>query len=178
MNNGKDSSVTSRPLNDGVVDALKLRTRSGQLVDVIDPDPATILIEDIAHALSLLCRFGGHTKKFYSVAHHSILVAATLPEELKLCGLLHDAAEAYMVDLPRPIKRRLPDYGKAEDHLLEVIARKFGFAFPLPAEVVQMDEKWLRLEWRALMVGDWPSPIQDLPDVKGKFLELFYKYSK
>jgi hypothetical protein len=152
-------------------------TRSGMLIDPFNPDPEAILIEDIAHALSHLCRWGGHCKTFYSVAHHSILVASLLPEEHKLAGLLHDATEAYMVDLPRPIKRRMPEYGKAEDRLLEVIARKFGFPYPLPEAVTQADDKMLRVEYRALMTGEWPSPIQDLPDVKGKFLELFYKYS-
>ena len=124
-----------------------IRTNSGQWVDVFDPDPDTINIEDIAHALSHLCRFGGHVPKFYSVAEHSVLCTALAPDHLKLDALLHDASEAYLVDLPRPIKRNIPDYKKIEAKLMVVIAQKFGFLYPMPQLVQKADEYMLDYEW-------------------------------
>lgn len=81
-----------------------IRTFTGKLVDPLDLKPEDIDIRDIAHALSQQCRFTGHTRKFYSVAEHCILVSELCPTELKLAGLLHDADEAYLIDLARPVK--------------------------------------------------------------------------
>lgn len=98
-----------------------MQTRSGKMFYALDPQPGDILIEDIAHALSMLCRFGGHCNEFYSVAQHSVHVSELLPHHLKLSGLLHDATEAYLVDIPRPIKSALPEYKVIESRLAEVI---------------------------------------------------------
>lgn len=129
-----------------------IRTFSGQYVNVFDPDPDTILIEDIAHALSQQCRFGGHLPEFYSVAQHSVLCVVAVPPEHALAALLHDAGEAYMLDIPSPIKNRLPDYKKYEDNLMQVIAKKFGFQYPLHEEVKKTDKMLLEKEWRKLMI--------------------------
>lgn len=80
-------------------------TRSGQRVHLDAPDPASIRLGDIAHALGALCRYCGHTPRHYSVAEHSLLVAALLPPPLRLHGLLHDAAEAFFGDVIAPVKR-------------------------------------------------------------------------
>ncbi len=90
------------------------------------PDIESVDINDIAHALSMICRFGGHTYKFYSVAQHSLIVSHICPKEYALEGLLHDATEAYAGDMVRPMKQCMPDYVKMENHLHEIIAKKFN----------------------------------------------------
>ncbi len=132
-----------------------IRTASGIYMNVFEPTPDMICIEDIAHALSHQCRFGGHLPRFYSVAQHSFLcsrlVGDTDPAEA-LAGLLHDAGEAYLMDMPSPIKRRLTNYKEIEDKLMMVIAQKFGFAYPLSAAVKKADEQMLQVEWEVLML--------------------------
>ena len=84
-----------------------IRTYTGKYINVFDPDPEMIDIEDIAHSLSNTCRWGGHCRKFYSVAQHSVMVVDWLPvsdSKLRLAGLMHDATEAYLTDLSKPIK--------------------------------------------------------------------------
>jgi len=99
-----------------------------------DPQAADINILDIAHALSLTCRFGGHCSRFYSIAEHSVYCAFKLLEIdplrwnkrfFLLSALLHDASEAYLLDIPRPIKKMMPEYKKWEKHLQSVINTKF-----------------------------------------------------
>lgn len=140
-----------------------LTTASGRAIDIqrITPDDVSIL--DIAHSLSNLCRFAGHTREFYSVAQHSVRVALALPPELRLAGLLHDATEAYVVDLPRPVKCLLPDYKRIEANVWEAISFKFGiarFEHPLIKEV---DDRALRTEWEELMRHPLPSELKGLP---------------
>jgi len=89
------------------VDAAFLPTCSGRRVHLLNPSPDEIAIEDIAHALSHACRFAGHVPSYYSVAQHSVLVSELLDERTALWGLLHDASEAYLHDLTRPLKRAL-----------------------------------------------------------------------
>jgi len=84
-----------------------IQTYTGKKFWAFDAAIADICIEDIAHALAMRCRFGCHCKEFYSVAQHSVIVSHHLPPELKLWGLLHDATEAYLPDVPRPQKGRL-----------------------------------------------------------------------
>jgi 5'-deoxynucleotidase YfbR-like HD superfamily hydrolase len=112
-----------------------IETRSGQHFAPLNPDPDHLSITDIAHALSHQCRFSGHTKVAYSVAEHSVRVADLLQArganaELVLAGLMHDASEAYLVDLPTPLKDdpRFSFYRTAEMRLMDVIASHFGFA--------------------------------------------------
>jgi hypothetical protein len=127
----------------------------------LDPHPSEIDILDIAHALSNLCRFNGHTRWFYSVAEHSCYVSDILPSELKLTGLLHDASEAYLCDMPRPIKRSpgfAEKYLEAEANLMKVIGIQFGFEWPLPEPVNDADNRLLCTEALQLMAPlhpDW-----------------------
>ena len=78
-------------------------TASGLGFDPEDPKPEAIVIEDIAHALSNICRFGGHTGSFYSVAQHSVLVSLHTNAKFARAGLMHDASEAYIGDIIRPV---------------------------------------------------------------------------
>lgn len=116
-----------------------------------------ICIEDIAHALSLQCRFSGHIPEFYSVAQHSVLVSKLVPQTLKLQALLHDASEAYLVDIPRPIKKGLNNYNLLEHKLMLAIAAKFRFKYPLDIAVVAMDDEMLQFEWDHVVFG---TPVQ------------------
>ncbi len=128
-----------------------MQMHSGVRFWPLDPRPEDIRIEDIAHSLSLLCRFGGHCRRFYSVAEHSFHVASLLPDHLKLAGLLHDASEAYVVDLPSPLKRCLPDYQTIEAGVHRAIAEHFGLPEEMPPEVKTADRQMLVTEAWELM---------------------------
>lgn len=140
-----------------------IRTYSGKYFNPCDPDSSLIEIEDIAHALSMQVRFGGHLPTFYSVAQHSVLTRQLVKPDpkLELTALMHDASEAYLIDVPRPVKEQLSNYKEIEDRLMKVIAEKFGFIWPFPPEVKDADEKMLRNEWEAIKLQNknWP-PIE------------------
>lgn len=125
--------------------------RGGGRFDFLNPDPSMIRIEDIAHALSHLCRFTGHTEVHYSVAQHSVLVMSLVPDEHKLSALLHDAAEAYLGDVAAPLKRLLPDYQAIERRVESVIRERFGLPAELPACVIEADRTMLATEMRDVM---------------------------
>lgn len=120
-----------------------MQTYTGGQFFPIDPRAEEIRIEDISAALSKQCRYGGHCTKFYSVAEHCVLLAEVAPTPYRLAMLLHDASEAYLVDIPRPIKGYLGNYKEIELRLMDVIAEKFCFTWPLPAEVMQLDHRIL-----------------------------------
>jgi hypothetical protein len=100
-----------------------IMTFTGKHFYPYSPIVEDIDIQDIAHALSQICRFGGHCSRFYSVAEHSILVSIRCPQELKLVGLLHDAAEAYLGDVPTPLKQEW--FQKTEHNLMMAIYKRF-----------------------------------------------------
>lgn len=148
------------------VDGSTILTASGRYVDPLDLDPEDVVISDIAHALANQCRYSGHVREFYSVAEHSVRVAERLEAigagpEVALAGLLHDATEAYLVDLPRPLKAH-PVFGatyrQAEAKLAKVIEWAFdlGVALDHP-EIHRADMILLATERRDLMppVGEW-----------------------
>lgn len=127
---------------------------SGKRFYPLDPRPEDIDSVDIAHALSLLCRYGGHIDRFYSVAEHCVLMSQIVAPEHALAALLHDATEAYVVDVPRPLKRYLPDYQKIERYVWEAIVDRFGLGeIELPAEVHDADTRILLNETAMLMTG-------------------------
>lgn len=109
-----------------------LITHSGRKVHVRDPEPDDIVLGDIAHALAHLCRFGGHVRHFYSVAQHSVRVSHLVDKREARAGLLHDAAEAYIGDVIRPLKRELADYKAIESAFEECIAVRFGVLLDTP----------------------------------------------
>ena len=116
-----------------------MQLASGRAFYPLDPRPEEIHIEDIAAALSKLCRYGGHCKRFYSVAEHCVLMAHAAPDGMHLAALLHDASEAYLSDVIRPIKRHLENYERIEAELERVIAQRFTLEFPMPAAVKALD---------------------------------------
>ena len=129
-----------------------IQTFTGRKFSPLDPRPETIDILDIAHSLSMQCRFNGHCRTFYSVAEHAVRVSRLLEgHELALWGLLHDAAEAYVGDLPRPVKAQMPLFSDVEDRLLEVIVDHFGLKWPMPEPVRRADDALLMTECRDLM---------------------------
>ena len=128
-------------------------TFSGLRFWPLDPNPEKILIDDIAHALAHQCRFGGHASRFYSVAEHSVHVSRLCLPEHALWGLLHDASEAYLVDLPRPLKL-LPEfapYREAERRLQRAVAARFGLPPDQPASVTEADDTMLWIEAHSLL---------------------------
>lgn len=124
-----------------------IRTVGGNWIDIIDPKPETITIEDIAHALSMMPRFGGHLKTFYSVAQHCFHCSHKVAPGHELAALLHDASEFVMMDMPRPVKNQLPQYKDLENNLMGVIAQKFGIQFPFHPEIKKADDIMLHKEW-------------------------------
>lgn len=128
-----------------------MQTFTGRPFYPMSPEPEDIDARDIAHALSLLCRYGGHVTRFYSVAEHCVLMSEMVAPVNALWALLHDATEAYMGDMIRPLKSAMPAYRVAEDRLAAAIARRFGLALVCPAEVKLADARILLDERDALM---------------------------
>jgi len=161
-----------------------MQTATGRQFWPIDPRPEEVHIEDIAHALSLMCRYGGHCLRFYSVAEHSVLVARATSPEHRLWALLHDAAEAYVADVIRPLKPFLRDYQNIEDGVMRAICQRFGLDVIMPQEVkdldirILMDEKaqnmalepapWIKAEPLGVQLRFW-QPGR----ARAEFLRLF-----
>jgi hypothetical protein len=158
----------------------KIGTFTGRFVDVINPELEDIDIEDIAHALSHGCRFGGHTREFYSVAQHSILCSyMTTDLDYALEALMHDASEAYLIDVPRPIKIHLSNYKEIENNLMTLIAKKFGFTWPLHESVKVVDEVLLQLEWDSLMINKNNTIVpMTSKEAKSEFLRRFHELTQ
>jgi uncharacterized protein len=124
------------------------------------PNPADIRIEDIAHALSQQCRFAGHTRTFYSVAEHSVRVSLLCRPEDALWGLLHDASEAFLTDIPAPLKElpQFAPYREAEHRLQRAVALRFGLPEDQPATVTEADDTMLWIEAHSLL-GSMPEEV-------------------
>ena len=142
-----------------------IQTASGRRFWPLDPRPEDVDIEDIAHALSLQCRFSGHTKSHYSIAEHSLRVmwcVETMYGQwttpwLKLWALLHDASEAYLQDMPSPIKHmpEMAAYRAAEMMVQRCVCVQFGLPLKMPRVVHQADQILCATEARDLMGADW-----------------------
>jgi len=151
-----------------------IQTRSGKRFYPLDPKPEHVDLRDIAHALARQCRFSGHTSRFYSVAEHSVRVAMRVFEEsddpvLALLGLLHDASEAYLVDLPRPLKRdpAFAPYLAAERACMDAILRHVGFtSTELPEIVKRADAALLADEAQEFMRPVSPEWLAEMPPPK------------
>lgn len=173
-----------------------IETYTGKKFYPLDPRPEDVCIEDIAHSLSMQCRFNGHTRVFYSVAEHSLIISDEITSMgygalSALYGLLHDAAETYLCDLPRPIKEGWGWYKGAEKLALTDILKAFGLPFPgkpVWKMVKLYDNLLLGHEGRTLMPNNlgWagnitpfqPStPVIGMPpeNAEQQFLVRFYK---
>lgn len=147
-----------------------MQTHTNRAFYPMDPTPGDIDIVDIAHALGNLCRYNGHVNTFYSVAEHCVHVAAAQdnPRDA-LWGLLHDATEAYVGDMIRPLKQHMPDYVEAEAWVMKAIVDKFNLdSHEMPASVKDADDRML-LNERAVLKGtppqEWDVPLEPLPGV-------------
>ena len=127
-----------------------IQTYSGVQFWPLDPRADEVKIDDIAHGLANICRFNGHCRVFYSVAEHSVRVSEIVPAPFQLAALFHDAAECYIGDIVRPVKRSL-DTALIEYAILAVIAQKVGFAVPLHPAIKHADNVLLATEARDLM---------------------------
>lgn len=110
------------------------------------PEDSDVSIEDIASALSNVCRFSGHLPRFYSVAQHCVNVSRLVPEEFAFTGLMHDTAEAFTNDLPTPLKWALPIFKELEVKIEAAMGKKFGFDFPYHPSIKEADTTMLILE--------------------------------
>lgn len=137
-----------------------IRLQSGRDFNFMEPRAEDIYILDIAHALSQVCRFAAQTSEFYSVAQHSVIVSVIVSggAGMSKWGLLHDASEAYIHDISRPLKRWLPDYHAIEERIMRAVADRFDLAWPMPKEIKLADNMALALEAQRFMrgrIGEW-----------------------
>lgn len=116
------------------------------------PQIDDVAIEDIAHGLAYQCRFNGQTQAFYSVAQHSLMVMALVPAEERFAALLHDAAEAYLGDMVKPLKNLFPEFAAIEQQVMRIIGERFGVDLAhLHPAIKQADLIALATEKRDLM---------------------------
>lgn len=160
--------------DDTVYSENAIRTYTGKVFDLKVMDPESICIEDIAHALSLTCRFSGHIDGLYSVAQHSLMANYYASPENKLQALMHDASEAYIGDMPSPFKKMMPDYKMIENNLMKQIAIKYKFDWPLCQEVKDIDRRLLDQEWDSLIMkrNDFVRYLEP-KEVEYVFLKVF-----
>lgn len=145
-----------------------IQTHTGMRFNPTNPVLDAIVIEDIAHALSMQCRFSGHTSEFYSVAQHCVGVSHVCDSKDAAWGLMHDASEAYLVDIPSPLKRSgtFDVYLKFELQLQNLICKRFDLPETEPESVKKADKILLAMEARDLMAplrADWTTLVEPLP---------------
>jgi 5'-deoxynucleotidase YfbR-like HD superfamily hydrolase len=144
-----------KPDTTGVPNAAKcMQTYSGRMVDPLNPEVRDVCIEDISHALALICRYGGHCRQFYSIAQHCVLVSQNVEKGYELEGLLHDSSESYIGDIVRPLKvqKVFSDVYKAIEHAWEnTIADRFRLRYPWHPSIKQADNLVLFTEQRDLV---------------------------
>ena len=173
-----------------------ITTYTGKHFEPLNPDPEKILIKDIAHALSLICRGNGHVKTFWSVGQHCICCAQEArargySERVALAALLHDASECYMSDIPRPFKQDLPEYREREDRLIRMVYEKFLGSALTPEEealVKEVDDVLLWYDLDNLLedqFGEGPElhidldyAVRPFEEVEQEYMELFCEFSK
>lgn len=173
-----------------------ITTFTGKHFYPTDPDPAAICIEDIAHALPMICRGNGHVHTFWSVGEHCICCAKEagargLSGRIILACLLHDASECYMSDVPRPFKKELGAYQEQEEKLLSIIFEKFlgsDLTEEEQEKVKEIDNDMLWYDLEKLLkekqAGEPPEihikldyTMRPFQEVEQEYKQLFYQYS-
>jgi 5'-deoxynucleotidase YfbR-like HD superfamily hydrolase len=119
---------------------------SGAMFNYNKPEESGVTVDDLATALSNVCRFSGHLPRFYSVAQHLVNTSRIVAPEFAFTALMHDTAEAFTNDLPTPLKAALPVFKELETKIEAAMSNKFGFQFPYPPEVKLADTQMLLLE--------------------------------
>ena len=148
-----------------------LATNTGKIIDLLKPDPDQITIEDISNNLGKMCRFNGQLKTWFSVAEHCIKVAEMVPDRYKMQALLHDASEAYLCDVPTPLKRLLgKSYTDIEERISAVIGLRFGVELATLPTVVKLAD-------RAMVVSE-RNAFQDKPQKWGDEYEETVLYPR
>lgn len=175
------------PADETFTRSLYVSTYTGRQFYPLAPTPDQIDIEDIAHGLAYQCRFNGQTRYFYSVAQHSLIVADLVPRCLRTPALLHDAAEAYMGDMVKPLKQLFPSFSEMEAKVMRAIGHRFGIANFDDRAIKRADLIALAMEKRDLMPNStepWDSlrgivasPLRITPmspqEAKAAFLSAF-----
>lgn len=160
----------------GDLNMAKMNTYTGKKIDPMSMTADDVSIQDIAHALSLTCRGGGHVSYFFSVAQHSIncmkeAKARGWSERLQLACLLHDASEAYISDIIRPVKVHLSNYLEIEGNIMKVILERFGLDDLSEEENAmwkQIDDEMMNFELKSFMKGEEYRTIDSLVSVPDK----------
>lgn len=174
-----------------------ITTYTGIKINPKEPHINNIEIKDIAHALSLICRGNGHVSTFFSVAQHCINCAQEAKErgynkKIILACLLHDASEAYLSDLPRPLKQDIKDYINIENNLLDIIYTKYlgsPLSYDEQAIIKMIDDDMLYYDLKYLLneTLDRDEPIIHITlnydfitfqEIEKTYLDLFHTYSK
>lgn len=131
---------------------------SGAFFDYNNPEDSNVEIDDIAHALSHVCRFAGHVSEFHSVAQHCVNVSLIVHPLHAYDALMHDTAEAFTNDIPTPLKFAIPEFKNLETKIETAMSERFEFTYPLHDAVKTADLQMLKLEKEALKPhasGDW-----------------------
>jgi hypothetical protein len=149
-------------VKDGIdVSRAWIQTYSGGTFHILDPQQDEILITDIGHSLAMQCRFTGHVRRFYSVAEHCVLGSRLVPSKDALWFLLHDASEAYIADINRPLKHFTgigPEYIPVEEAIMKAVCKKFRLAEEQPVSIKKFDNIMLFTEKEQLLSPmDWDS---------------------
>jgi len=144
---------------------------SGAYFDFTKPELSDFTIRDIAHALGNLCRFTGHPQRFYSVAEHSVHCSRIVDPDHQFAALMHDAAEAFIGDIAKPLKALLPDYAVIEERVETAVLARFGLPAKLPHPVKVADMTMLRIEQaQAMDNADAWADIEDMPSTGIKLM--------
>jgi uncharacterized protein len=155
-------------LKAGTINGPTIALNSGNYFNYQIPHESIWTLDDIAHGLAMTCRFGGQARRYYSVAEHSVYVSRLVPAELAWDALMHDAAEAFICDMPKPLKELLPDYKALEKRVEAAIAERYGLRDPMPREIKIADIQMLRAEQLQVMGNNdrwhWTFDVPE-PDV-------------
>ncbi len=159
-----------------------INTYSGKIFDLIHPTPEMVDIRDIARGLAFKAHFAGQSEHYFSIAQHCLLVCDLLPDllrhdkGLKRLALLHDAAEAYIGDMVKPLKVYLPEYCRTEDKIMKVVCDKFMVNYSRMKEIKQYDIQAQQMEYDNFYKGAktihfYLSPKEAAKEFKLRFIE-------